>query len=110
MAYELKFQLAPQNGRCENTLYPPTTMADLSNEINLITSRLSTKLLTLEADLQRWNDYKTDYDALETQLKTLPDTTSKSAMVCRPIKKLCVHVAEITLIKDPFRKARFYAR
>lgn len=56
-------------------------MTDLSNEINLITSRLTTKLQTLEADCQRWTDYKTDYDALEAQLKTLPDTTSRSAMV-----------------------------
>lgn len=56
-------------------------MADLTNEINLITSRLSGKLQTLETEFQRWNDYKSDYDALETQLKTLPDNTSRSAMV-----------------------------
>lgn len=56
-------------------------MTDLTNEINLITSKLSEKLQNLEAEFQRWNDYKTDYDALENQLKTLPDNTTKSAMV-----------------------------
>jgi hypothetical protein len=56
-------------------------MADLTNELNLITSQLSEKLEKLESEFQRWTDYKTDYDALETQLKTLPDTTTKSAMV-----------------------------
>ncbi|KAI7892258.1 uncharacterized protein EV154DRAFT_505348 [Mucor mucedo] len=77
-------------------------MTDLSNEINLITSRLTTKLQTLEADCQRWTDYKTDYDALETQLKTLPDTTSRSAMI--PLGKLAfmpgklIHTNEILVL------------
>jgi glycosylphosphatidylinositol transamidase (GPIT) subunit GPI8 len=56
-------------------------MTDLTNEINLITSKLSEKLSSLEAEFQRWNDYKVDYDALENQLHTLPDNTTKSAMV-----------------------------
>lgn len=57
-------------------------MADnISNELQLITSQLSEKLAKLESEFQRWTDYKTDYDALEVQLKTLPETTSKSAMV-----------------------------
>lgn len=56
-------------------------MTDLTNEINLIGSRLSSKLQNLESEFQRWSDYKTDYDALEKQLTTLPDTTSRNAMV-----------------------------
>lgn len=61
---------------------PQPTMADnISNELQLITSQLSEKLGKLESEFQRWTDYKTDYDALEVQLKTLPETTSKSAMV-----------------------------
>jgi hypothetical protein len=56
-------------------------MTDLSNQINLITSKLSEQLNTLEQEYQRWSDYKTDYDALENQLKTLPENTTKSAMV-----------------------------
>lgn len=56
-------------------------MSDLRNELELITSRLSEKLQTLETEHQRWQDYKTDYDALENQLKTLPDNTTRSAMV-----------------------------
>ncbi|KAK4517013.1 uncharacterized protein ATC70_000341 [Mucor velutinosus] len=56
-------------------------MADLSSQINLITTKLSEQLNALEQEYQRWSDYKTDYDALENQLKTLPDNTTKSAMV-----------------------------
>lgn len=56
-------------------------MADITNELQLITSQLSEKLEKLESEFQRWTDYKTDYDALEVQLKTLPEKTTKSAMV-----------------------------
>jgi hypothetical protein len=56
-------------------------MTDLSSQINLITSKLNEQLATLESEYQRWSDYKTDYDALENQLKTLPDNTTQSAMV-----------------------------
>lgn len=47
----------------------------------MITTKLSEQLNTLEQEYQRWSDYKTDYDALENQLKTLPDNTTQSAMV-----------------------------
>lgn len=56
-------------------------MTDFSSQIDLITSKLSEQLNTLELEYQRWSDYKTDYDALENQLRTLPENTTKSAMV-----------------------------
>ncbi|CEP08130.1 hypothetical protein [Parasitella parasitica] len=56
-------------------------MTDLTDQINLIASKLSNQLSALEQEYQRWSDYKTDYDALENQLKTLPDSTTKSAMI-----------------------------
>ncbi|KAL9559712.1 hypothetical protein MBANPS3_000282 [Mucor bainieri] len=77
-------------------------MADLSSQINLITTKLSEQLNTLEQEYQRWSDYKTDYDALESQLKTLPDNTTKSAMI--PMGKLAfmpgklIHTNEILVL------------
>lgn len=77
-------------------------MADLSSQINLITTKLSEQLNTLEQEYQRWADYKTDYDALENQLKTLPDNTTKSAMI--PMGKLAfmpgklIHTNEILVL------------
>ncbi|KAL0146262.1 hypothetical protein V8B55DRAFT_1469221 [Mucor lusitanicus] len=77
-------------------------MMDLSSQINLITTKLSEQLNTLEQEYQRWTDYKTDYDALENQLKTLPDNTTKSAMI--PMGKLAfmpgklIHTNEILVL------------
>lgn len=77
-------------------------MTDLAKEIDLITSKLSEQLDTLESEYQRWNNYKSDYDALEEQLKTLPDETKRSAMI--PIGKLAfmpgaiIHTNEILVL------------
>ncbi|KAG2230426.1 hypothetical protein INT48_007268, partial [Thamnidium elegans] len=77
-------------------------MSDLTSELNVITSRLSEKLQTLETEYQRWQDYKTDYDALENQLNTLPDNTTRSAMI--PLGKLAfmpgklIHTNEILVL------------
>ncbi|CAO0795985.1 unnamed protein product [Mucor circinelloides] len=77
-------------------------MTDLSSQINLITTKLSEQLHTLEQEYQRWSDYKTDYDALENQLKTLPDNTTRSAMI--PMGKLAfmpgklIHTNEILVL------------
>lgn len=64
-------------------------MTDLSSQISLITSKLNEQLAALESEYQRWSVYKTDYDALENQLKTLPDTTTQNAMV-RNIAWTCI--------------------
>jgi prefoldin alpha subunit len=77
-------------------------MTDLSKQIDLITSRLSEQLETLETEYARWNNYKNDYDALEQQLKTLPEETKRSAMI--PVGKLAfmpgtiIHTNEILVL------------
>ncbi|OBZ82640.1 hypothetical protein A0J61_09312 [Choanephora cucurbitarum] len=77
-------------------------MTDLSSQISLFSSHLDEQLEKLENEYQRWTHYKNDYDALERQLLTLPDTTSKQAMI--PIGKLAfmpgkiVHTNEILVL------------
>ncbi|KAI8361773.1 hypothetical protein EDC96DRAFT_608917 [Choanephora cucurbitarum] len=77
-------------------------MTDLSSQISLFSSHLDEQLEKLENEYQRWTHYKDDYDALEKQLLTLPDTTSKQAMI--PIGKLAfmpgkiVHTNEILVL------------
>jgi hypothetical protein len=53
----------------------------MTSQINLFNDRLRQQLETLELEYQRWNNYKQDYDALEALLTTLPETTTKTAMV-----------------------------
>lgn len=53
----------------------------MTSQINLFNDRLRQQLETLEFEYQRWNNYKQDYDALEALLTTLPETTTKTAMV-----------------------------
>lgn len=53
----------------------------MTDQISLFNDRLSQQLASLQEEYQRWNNYKTDYDALESLLKTLPDNTTRSAMV-----------------------------
>ncbi|KAI8376824.1 hypothetical protein BD560DRAFT_482363 [Blakeslea trispora] len=77
-------------------------MTELSSQISLFSSHLSEQLEALESEYQRWIHYKNDYDALERQLQTLPDTTSRQAMI--PIGKLAfmpgqiVHTNEILVL------------
>ncbi|RCI06426.1 uri1, prefoldin-like chaperone, partial [Rhizopus stolonifer] len=77
-------------------------MTDLSNQINLFSSRINEQLEKLESEYRRWTNYKHDYDALEVQLKSLPDTTTKTAMI--PIGKLAfmpgkiIHTNEILVL------------
>jgi hypothetical protein len=52
-----------------------------TTDLSAFSSHLQDKLEAIEGEYQRWNDYKQDYDALERQLSTLPDTTSQNAMV-----------------------------
>ncbi|KAI8887435.1 hypothetical protein K501DRAFT_330480 [Backusella circina FSU 941] len=71
-------------------------------DLSTFSSHLQDKLETLESEYQRWNDFKQDYDALEKQLTTLPDTTSQNAMI--PLGKLAfmpgkiIHTNEILVL------------
>ncbi|ORE02193.1 Prefoldin-domain-containing protein [Rhizopus microsporus var. microsporus] len=74
----------------------------MTDQISLFNNRLSQQLASLQEEYQRWNNYKTDYDALESLLKTLPDNTTKSAMI--PLGKMAfmpgklVHTNEILVL------------
>ena len=85
-------------------------MAELSKELELITTQLSEKLEKLESEFQRWTGYKTDYDALEKQLLTLPDNTTKSAMVKRmnSAKMSIILTYDFSLL-DSYGKTGIYA-
>ncbi|KAI9484070.1 MAG: hypothetical protein EXX96DRAFT_648724 [Benjaminiella poitrasii] len=84
-------------------------MTDLTSQISLLTSKLSEQLQTLKNEYERWKNYKNDYDALENQLKTLPDKTSRAAMI--PLGKLAfmpgkiIHTNEILVLLGD----RYYA-
>ncbi|KAI7903556.1 uncharacterized protein BX663DRAFT_560524 [Cokeromyces recurvatus] len=84
-------------------------MTDLISQIDLVKSKFSDQLENLENEYERWKNYKTDYDALETQLKTLPDKTSRSAMI--PLGQLAfmpgkiIHTNEILVLLGE----RYYA-
>lgn len=82
-------------------------MTDFSSQIDLITSKLSEQLNTLELEYQRWSDYKTDYDALENQLRTLPENTTKSAMVRLNSRSIFRYAP--TVLLDSYGKISFYA-
>ncbi|RCH81081.1 uri1, prefoldin-like chaperone [Rhizopus azygosporus] len=74
----------------------------MTDQISLFNDRLSQQLASLQEEYQRWNNYKTDYDALESLLKTLPDNTTRSAMI--PLGKVAfmpgklVHTNEILVL------------
>ncbi|KAG1294405.1 hypothetical protein G6F60_002858 [Rhizopus arrhizus] len=74
----------------------------MTSQINLFNDRLRQQLETLELEYQRWNNYKQDYDALEALLTTLPETTTKTAMI--PMGKLAfmpgklIHTNEILVL------------
>ncbi|KAI8985309.1 hypothetical protein BDB01DRAFT_896422 [Pilobolus umbonatus] len=77
-------------------------MTDLTQHINILASHLYEKLNTLETEHIRLTHYKRDYEALEQQLTSLPDTTSKQAMI--PIGKVAfmpgklIHTNEILVL------------
>ncbi|KAG1173459.1 hypothetical protein G6F70_005858 [Rhizopus microsporus] len=74
----------------------------MTDQISLFNNRLSQQLASLQEEYQRWNNYKTDYDALESLLKTLPDNTTRNAMI--PLGKVAfmpgklVHTNEILVL------------
>ncbi|EIE80066.1 hypothetical protein RO3G_04771 [Rhizopus delemar RA 99-880] len=74
----------------------------MTSQINLFNDRLRQQLETLELEYQRWNNCKQDYDALEALLTTLPETTTKTAMI--PMGKLAfmpgklIHTNEILVL------------
>ncbi|KAG0185141.1 uri1, prefoldin-like chaperone [Apophysomyces sp. BC1034] len=53
---------------------------DVSGQLDRWTTHIGQSLDYLETEVHRWQTYKEDNDALANQLKTLPDTTSKTAM------------------------------
>ncbi|KAF7724552.1 uri1, prefoldin-like chaperone [Apophysomyces ossiformis] len=75
---------------------------DLLGQLDRLTSHIGQNLEYLETELERWQTYKRDNDALKKQLKTLPDTTAKTAMI--PIGKLAfmpgrlIHTNEILVL------------
>ncbi|KAI8972032.1 hypothetical protein BDF20DRAFT_716322 [Mycotypha africana] len=56
-------------------------MSELSSQLNLFQSKVSEEIGHYQAEYDRWLNYKRDYEALERQLSTLPDTVSKQAMI-----------------------------
>lgn len=64
----------------------------MTSQINLFNDRLRQQLETLELEYQRWNNCKQDYDALEALLTTLPETTTKTAMVYMSIERPVTHL------------------
>ncbi|KAG2225613.1 hypothetical protein INT45_013724, partial [Circinella minor] len=78
---------------------PPIT--DLAGQIGQWTQQLQERQQQLDAEYNRLQTFRNDYDALEKTLMTLPDETTRSAMI--PIGKLAfmpgklIHTNEITV-------------
>ncbi|KAI9274346.1 hypothetical protein BDA99DRAFT_532993 [Phascolomyces articulosus] len=77
------------------------TMNDIAGQISQWTQRLNERQELVEAEFNRLQTFRNDYDALEKTLKTLPDETTRAAMI--PIGKLAfmpgklIHTNEITV-------------
>ncbi|KAL0083591.1 hypothetical protein J3Q64DRAFT_1836086 [Phycomyces blakesleeanus] len=75
---------------------------ELADQISQWSARIGERQLQLEAEAQQWKSFKEDYDALENQLKTFPDETTRSAMI--PMGKLAfmpgkfIHTNEIMVL------------
>lgn len=54
--------------------------AELQKQLSQFLSRLDEQKELLETQAAKWRNYQDDYNALEKQLQTLPDQTSRSAM------------------------------
>ncbi|KAI9251576.1 hypothetical protein BY458DRAFT_523648 [Sporodiniella umbellata] len=71
----------------------------MTSQISLFNDRLQQQLEALQLEYQRYNSQRADYEALNNLLSTLPDTTTKPAMI--PIGKLAfmpgkiIHTNEI---------------
>ena len=85
---------------------PDTT--DLAGQLSQWTQRLNERQEALQSELQRLQIFRNDYDALEKTLRTLPDQTSRSAMVKFSSAKLSL--TGLTKRIDSYWKARVYAR
>lgn len=59
-----------------------TDPAGLLEYLGQWTTRINEKREELEAEIERWKGFRTDYDALAKQLETLPDETTRQAMAC----------------------------
>ncbi|KAI8141463.1 hypothetical protein BJV82DRAFT_619270 [Fennellomyces sp. T-0311] len=74
---------------------------ELASQLTQWTQRLNERKEALQSELQRLQVFRNDYDALEKTLSTLPDQTTRSAMI--PIGKLAfmpgklIHTNEITV-------------
>ncbi|KAI8394000.1 uncharacterized protein BYT42DRAFT_552998 [Radiomyces spectabilis] len=75
---------------------------ELTSQLNDWSLHVAQSQESAELEVQRWKGYQDDYNALEKQLQTLPDETSRTAMI--PIGKLAfmpgklIHTNEITVL------------
>ena len=58
-----------------------TPITDLAGQISQWTQQLNERQQQLDAEYNKLQTFRNDYDALEKTLSTLPDETTRSAMV-----------------------------